>query len=208
MRLLGICNIRLGTLSGKQLSTENIIGNRYLGEDRSMILINCFFRVGGATIDLLSNKPSDSHVAKYQVIHAVRPNTAASDSSYNCVTCLEDSQGLLGITTTKDLIQEAFKTIEANLTTLGHLVLPPSEKIQFIANYIARHFHGAKVKLYVPNFMKAIDHVITHVGGKHVLDEVEKNLKLSKTDMEASRMTLYRYGNTVESYAVYLCLKS
>jgi len=164
-----------------------------------MILINCFFCVGGAAIDLLSNKPLDSHVAKYQVIHIVRPNTAASDSSYNCVTRLEDSQGLLGITTTKDLIQEAIKTIEANLTTLGHLVLPISEKIQFIANYIARHFRGAKVKLYVPNFMKATDHVITHVGGKHVLDEAEKNLKLSKTDMEASRMTLYRFGNTVES---------
>jgi 3-ketoacyl-CoA synthase len=173
MRLLGICNIGLGTQNflcsgGKQLSTENITGNCCLGEDRSMILINCFFRVGGAAI-LLSNKPSDSHVAKYQVIHAVRPNTAASDSSYNCVTRLEDSQGLLGITTTKDLIQEAIKTIEANLTTLGHSVLPISEKIQFIANYIAMHFSGAKVKPYVPNFMKAIDHVITHDGGKHVL---------------------------------------
>jgi 3-ketoacyl-CoA synthase len=56
------------------------------------------------------------------------------------------------------------------LTTLGHWsVLPISEKIQFIANYIAMHFSGAKVKPYVPNFMKAIDHVITHDGGKHVL---------------------------------------
>ncbi|KAG6783861.1 hypothetical protein POTOM_009539 [Populus tomentosa] len=112
---------------------------------RLSIYINCFFRVGGAAI-LLSNKPSDSHVAKYQVIHAVRPNTAASDSSDNYVSRLEDSQGLLGITTTEDLIQEAIKTIEANLTTLGHLVLPISEKIQFIANYIAMHFREAKVK--------------------------------------------------------------
>ncbi|KAJ6953761.1 hypothetical protein NC652_005479 [Populus alba x Populus x berolinensis] len=46
---------------------------------RFNMYINCFFRVGGAAI-LLSNKPSNSHAAKYQVIHAVRPNTAASDS--------------------------------------------------------------------------------------------------------------------------------
>ncbi|KAJ6670103.1 3-KETOACYL-COA SYNTHASE [Salix koriyanagi] len=84
-----------------------------------MVVINCYFRVGGAAI-LLSNKPSDSHVAKYQLIHSVRTNTTASDSSYKCVTRLEDSQGLLGVTTTKDLIQEAIRAIEANLTTLGH----------------------------------------------------------------------------------------
>ncbi|KAJ6708967.1 3-KETOACYL-COA SYNTHASE 2-LIKE [Salix koriyanagi] len=136
-------------------------------------------------------------------IHSVRTNTAASDSSYNCVTRLEDSQGLLGVTTTKDLIQEAIRTLEANLTTLGHLVLPISEKIRLVTNYTARRFHGAKVKPYVPNFMKSIDHVITHVGAKHVLDGVERKLKLSKTDMEASRMTLYRFGNTASSSVWY-----
>uniref|UniRef100_A0A6N2KMF9 3-ketoacyl-CoA synthase n=1 Tax=Salix viminalis TaxID=40686 RepID=A0A6N2KMF9_SALVM len=184
------------------VSTENITGNRYLGEDRSMVMINCYFRVGGAAI-LLSNKPSDRHAAKYQLIHSVRTNTAASDSSYNCVTRLEDSQGLSGVTTTKDLIQVAIRTVEANLTTLGHLVLPISEKIRLVTNYTARRFHGAKVKPYVPNFMKAIDHVITHVGAKHVLDGVERKLKLSKADMEASRMTLYRFGNTASSSVWY-----
>ncbi|KAB5557502.1 hypothetical protein DKX38_008411 [Salix brachista] len=184
------------------VSTENITGNRYQGEDRSMILINCLFRIGGAAI-LLSNRPSDRHAAKYQLIHAVHTNTAASDSSYNCISSVEDSEGLPGVSISKSLMPVAIKTIEANLTTLGHLVLPISEKILFIANYIARHFHSENIKPYVPDFMKAIDHIITHVGGQPVLDGVERNLKLSKIDMEASRMTLYRFGNTSSSSVWY-----
>lgn len=167
-----------------------------------MILINCLFRIGGAAI-LLSNRPSDRHAAKYQLIHAVHTNTAASDSSYNCISSVEDSEGLPGVSISKSLMPVAIKTIEANLTTLGHLVLPTSEKILFIANYIARHFHWENIKPYVPDFMKAIDHIITHVGGQPVLDGVERNLKLSKIDMEASRMTLYRFGNTSSSSVWY-----
>ncbi|KAI5589752.1 hypothetical protein BDE02_05G182900 [Populus trichocarpa] len=184
------------------VSTENITGNRYQGKDRSMILINCLFRVGGAAV-LLSNKPSDRHAAKYQLIHAVHTNTAASDLSYNCISSAEDAEGLVGVAITKSLMPVAIKTIEANLTTLGHLVLPISEKILFIANYIARHFNLEKIKPYVPDFMKAIDHIVTHVGGQPVLDEVERSLKLSKNDMEASRMTLYRFGNTSSSSVWY-----
>uniref|UniRef100_A0A6N2LC82 3-ketoacyl-CoA synthase n=1 Tax=Salix viminalis TaxID=40686 RepID=A0A6N2LC82_SALVM len=179
------------------VSTENITGNRYQGEDRSMILINCLFRIGGAAI-LLSNRPSDRHAAKYQLIHAVHTNTAASDSSYNCISSVEDSEGHPGVSINKSLMPVAIKTIEANLTTLGHLVLPISEKILFIANYIARHFHSENIKPYVPDFMKAIDHIITHVARV-----MERNLKLSKIDMEASRMTLYRFGNTSSSSVWY-----
>uniref|UniRef100_A0A6N2LRB6 FAE domain-containing protein n=1 Tax=Salix viminalis TaxID=40686 RepID=A0A6N2LRB6_SALVM len=92
------------------VSTENITGNRYQGEDRSMILINCLFRIGGAAI-LLSNRPSDRHAAKYQLIHAVHTNTAASDSSYNCISSVEDSEGHPGVSINSYAV--AIKTIEA-----------------------------------------------------------------------------------------------
>ncbi|GJW21959.1 3-ketoacyl-CoA synthase 11-like protein [Tanacetum coccineum] len=36
-------------------------------------------------------------------------------------------------------------------------------------------------------------------GGRPVLDELQKTLGFSDSDMEASRMTLYRYGNTSSS---------
>ncbi|GAV81036.1 FAE1_CUT1_RppA domain-containing protein/ACP_syn_III_C domain-containing protein [Cephalotus follicularis] len=178
---------------------ENITQNCYFGNDRSMLIVNCIFRVGGAAM-LLTNCPS---VAKYQLIHTVHTHTAKSDRSYNCIFRDEDPQGRGGVTITKDLLAVACKTIEANVITLGRLVLPIHEQILYVTNNIIRHFHLAKINPYVPNFKKAIDHVITHVGGKPVLDEVKRNLDLSDSDMEASRMTLYRFGNTSSSSVWY-----
>jgi predicted naringenin-chalcone synthase len=37
------------------VSTENITQNWYFGEDRSMLIPNCLFRIGGAAI-VLSNR--------------------------------------------------------------------------------------------------------------------------------------------------------
>lgn len=55
----------------------------------------------------------------------------------------------------------------------------------------------------MPNFNSTFDHFLSHPGGKPVLDEVERNLKLSKTHMEASRMALYRFGNVSSSTVWY-----
>ncbi|GAV86075.1 LOW QUALITY PROTEIN: Chal_sti_synt_C domain-containing protein/FAE1_CUT1_RppA domain-containing protein, partial [Cephalotus follicularis] len=188
----------LNTSYAPVVSTENITENCYFGNDPSKLLCNCIFRVGGAAM-LLTNLPSHHNIANYQLIHIVHNHTTTSDRSYNCIFQDEDHQGQAGVTITKDLMVVASKTIKDNMVMLGRLVLPIKEQILYVTNYIIRHFALAKVNHYVPNFRKAFDHIITHVGGKPILDEVNRNLDLTKYYMEASTMTLYRFGNTSSS---------
>ena len=105
----------------------------------------------------------------------------------------------LGISLSKDLLTVAGEALKTNITTLGPLVLPLSEQILFFVNLVGRKIFKMKIKRYVPDFKLAFEHFCIHAGGRAVLDELEKNLGLSKWHMEPSRMTLYRFGNTSSS---------
>ncbi|XP_057536222.1 3-ketoacyl-CoA synthase 11-like [Amaranthus tricolor] len=180
------------------VSTENITQNWYWGNDRSMLLSNCLFRMGGAAI-LLSNKPSDRHRSKYQLVHTVRTHKGAEDKSYTCVYQKEDANKTIGVSLSKDLMAVAGEALKANITTLGPLVLPMSEQLLFFVTLVARKIFKMKIKPYIPDFKLAFEHFCIHAGGRAVLDELEKNLELTPWHMEPSRMTLYRFGNTSSS---------
>ncbi|KAJ0704745.1 putative FAE1/Type III polyketide synthase-like protein [Helianthus annuus] len=181
------------------VSTESITENMYRGKDRSKLLVNCLFRVGGAAI-LLSNRHSDHYTSKYQLLHAVHNNSSSSDQSYNSILREEDNAGITGVNINKDLLTTAISTIKPNITTIGHLILPMKQKLLYTINYIVRKLIPAlHIQPYIPTFNMAVEHFIPHVGGKPVLDELQKSLGFSDVDMEASRMTLYRYGNTSSS---------
>ncbi|KAK9057348.1 hypothetical protein SSX86_022183 [Deinandra increscens subsp. villosa] len=185
------------------MSAESITENCYLGDDRSKFLTNCLFRVGGAAI-LLSNRRSDRRTCKYELLHTVHTNEAHSDLSYNCIIQEEDSAGRIGITVTKNLFKAASTVVTSNVTALGNLILPPSEKLTYLANSVARKLRPtANIRPYVPNYSRAVEHFLPHVGGKPVLDELQKNLGFDEVAMEASRMTLYRFGNTSSSSVWY-----
>lgn len=185
------------------VSPENTQQMIYRGNGKSKLLMNFPLRVGGAAV-LLSNRPSDQDKAKLQLLHSVHTHTASSDSSYNSIIESEDDEGFGGVTVSKELLAVAIEAVEANIRALGPLVLPLSEKIQYLTNYVMiRYLKMADVKPYTPNFKKGIEHVFPHVGTKPVLDEFEKNMGFNSADVEASRMNLYRFGNTCSASVWY-----
>lgn len=181
------------------VSTENLTLNWYFGNERSMLLSNCIFRVGGAAI-LLSSKSSDRARSKYRLAHTVRTHKGADDKNYNCVYQREDETGRVGVSLARELMAVAGDALKTNITTLGPLVLPFSEQFMFFVSLVRRKvLKGSGVKPYIPDFKMAFEHFCIHAGGRAVLDELQKNLQLSEWHMEPSRMTLHRFGNTSSS---------
>ncbi|XP_019413280.1 PREDICTED: 3-ketoacyl-CoA synthase 4-like isoform X2 [Lupinus angustifolius] len=154
------------------VSTENITQNWYFGNKKSMLIPNCLFRVGGAAI-LLSNIASDRRRSKYELFRAVRTHKGADDKAFECVYQEQDDAGKTGVSLSKDLMA--------------------------IAGLITKKLFNAYKKTYIPDFKLAFDHFCIHAGGRAVIDELEKNLELEPKHVEASRMTLHRFGNTSSS---------
>ncbi|XP_074309464.1 3-ketoacyl-CoA synthase 6-like [Silene latifolia] len=180
------------------VSTEIITPNYYQGKERAMLLPNCLFRMGGAAI-LLSNKAKYRRRAKYRLLHVVRTHKGTDDRAYKCVFEVEDNEGKVGISLSKDLMAIAGDALKANITTIGPLVLPTSEQILFLLSLIGRKLIYPKWKPYIPNFKQAFEHFCIHAGGRAVIDELQKSLQLCGGHVEASRMTLHRFGNTSSS---------
>ncbi|XP_040377890.1 3-ketoacyl-CoA synthase 6-like [Oryza brachyantha] len=180
------------------VSTEIITPNFYWGTRRDMMLPNCLFRMGAAAI-LLSNRRREARRAKYRLMHVVRTHKGADDRAYRCVYEEEDEQGHSGISLSKELMAIAGDALKSNITTIGPLVLPMSEQLLFFFRLVGRKLINKKWKPYIPDFKLAFEHFCIHAGGRAVIDELQKNLDLSAQHVEASRMTLHRFGNTSSS---------
>ncbi|KAI3448030.1 hypothetical protein Pfo_004695 [Paulownia fortunei] len=180
------------------VSTENITQNWYFRNKKSMLIPNCLFRVGGSAV-LLSNRASDKQRSKYKIIHVVRTHKGSDDTAFRCVYQEQDERGKAGVSLSKDLMAIAGDALRTNITTLGPLVLPLTEQLLFFATLIARKLINPKIKPYIPDFKQAFEHFCIHAGGRAVIDELEKSLRLEPIHVEASRMTLHRFGNTSSS---------
>ncbi|KAK3184835.1 hypothetical protein Dsin_032121 [Dipteronia sinensis] len=106
------------------------------------------------------------------------------------------------------LLHVAANALRTNISQLGPRVLPYSEQLLYGWSVICRKIWAmaGQKDVYVPNFRKDFEHFCIHAGGKAIIQAVEDNLRLQKDDGEASRMTLYRFGNTSSSSLWYeLC---
>uniref|UniRef100_A0ACD5WD08 Uncharacterized protein n=1 Tax=Avena sativa TaxID=4498 RepID=A0ACD5WD08_AVESA len=186
------------------VSTEILSSQYYVGTERAMLLPNCLFRMGAAAM-ILSNSPDSG--ARFRLGRVVRTVTAARDADYRCVFQEEDDKGNTGIRLSKDLATTAGYALKNNIAAFGPLVLPAWEQLLVAASMLRRKLllmsgHG-KARLYRPDFRTAFEHICIHAGGRGVIDEVQQGLGLSDDDVEASRMTLHRFGNTSSSSVLY-----
>ncbi|CAH9063746.1 unnamed protein product [Cuscuta epithymum] len=179
------------------VSTEMVGFNWYPGKDRSMLLPNCFFRMGCSAL-LLSNRRRDFARAKYTLEHIVRTHKGADDRAFRCVYQDEDEERHKGLKISKEVVEIGGDALKTNITTLGPLVLPFSEQLIFFANLIASKTKSPK-KPYIPDYKLAFDHFCVHAASKTILDELQRNLGLTDANMEASRASLHRFGNNSSS---------
>ncbi|KAJ8754934.1 hypothetical protein K2173_015446 [Erythroxylum novogranatense] len=192
------------------LSMEAVTPSGYTGQSKSMLVANTIFRMGGVAV-LLSNKRKDKRIARYKLHHLVRTHTGYNDQSYNCVFQQTDEDGISGVHLSRSVLHVASNSLKINISKLGPLVLPYSEQLRYCWCLIRHRIWGrsstrANDTLYVPNFKKVFNHFCIHAGGRAIIDGVEKKLNLQREDGEASRMTLYRFGNTSSSSVWYeLC---
>jgi 3-ketoacyl-CoA synthase len=175
------------------VSTETITPNYYMGNECAMLLPNCLFRMGGAAVLLSTNGVN----ARFRLSRVVRTLTGGGkDGAYRCVYQEEDDRGNVGINLSKDLMGVAGDALKANITALGPLVLPASEQLLFALSFIARRVVSGRIRPYIPDFRTVFEHLCIHAGGRAVIDELQRSLTLSDEQVEASRMTLHRFGNT------------
>ncbi|KAK9131489.1 hypothetical protein Sjap_011976 [Stephania japonica] len=182
------------------VSTEMVAFNWYPGRNRSMLIPNCFFRMGCSAV-LLSNRRRDFRRAKYRLEHIVRTHKGADDRAFRCVYQEEDEQRFKGLAVNKDLLEVGGDALKTNITTLSPLVLPFSEQLFFFSTLVRKQIFGGPEasKPYIPDYKLAFEHFCIHAASKTVLDELGRNLELTEKNLEASRMTLHRFGNTSSS---------
>lgn len=196
---IGLAKRLLGSLNrggyALVVSTENITQNWYQGNERSMLIPNTIFRMGGAAM-LLTNKSAEMRRSLYELEHVVRVHLGAQDDAFRCVYQHEDSDQKIGVELNKDLVKVAARALEVNLTKMGPLVLPWGEKLAFVANWIARKLFLTKIQPYIPRFNKAFNHFCLHAGGRAVVTGLSRQLGLSEEKMAPSANSLHWYGNT------------
>ena len=195
------------------VSSESIAPNWYSGTDRSMMLANCLFRSGGAAV-LLSNDPAHRGRAKMELSCLVRAHIGANDDAHACALQREDAEGRVGISLSKALPKAAVRAFAVNLRRLAPRVLPVAELARFAARLLSRqllaHLRSSGKKQAgggdAPriDFKTGVDHFCLHPGGTAVIEAVKQSLGLDEGDVEPSRMTLHRWGNTSASSLWYV----
>ncbi|XP_037437550.1 3-ketoacyl-CoA synthase 6-like [Triticum dicoccoides] len=187
------------------IATEILSSMMYHGTKREMLVPNVLFRMGAAAM-IMTNSPER---ARFRLGPIVRTLTAARDSDYRCAFQEEDDKGITGINLSKELPVVAANALKSHIVTFCPRALPASELLRVAFSLVKQYVfplpgaRGRAEKGARPAFNKVFQHFCIHPGGRRVLQEVQHGLGLSDRDMEASHMTLHRFGNMASSSLLY-----
>ena len=185
------------------VTTENTSLNLYFGDERSMIVTNCIFRVGSSAI-LISSDKKKLGDSKMELLKSLRTHHGNDDAAYGAALQQEDQEGMVGVALTKDLVRVAGAALRNHIATLAPRVLPVSELLRYgLAMAKSLLLEGKIAKDKVPDFLKAFEHICLHPGGKAVVNAVGRLMKLPESAVEPARMTLHKFGNTSSSSVFY-----
>ncbi|MQM15392.1 hypothetical protein Taro_048335 [Colocasia esculenta] len=200
------------------VTMESTSVNWYYGDDRSMLVTNCIFRVGTAAM-LLTSDPARRAGSKLELVRSLRTHHGADDASHGAAVQREDEAGAVGVALSKDLVRVAGAGLREHIRALAPSVLPLSELLRYAgavaASAVAQRIPGggaakgdgghaaAAAGGNVPDFTKAFEHMCFHPGGKAVINALGRLLRLPEWVVEPARMTLHRFGNTSSSSVVY-----
>ncbi|PIN16744.1 Very-long-chain 3-oxoacyl-CoA synthase [Handroanthus impetiginosus] len=146
---------------------------------------------------LLTNKRAFKNRAKLRLKCLVLTHLGASDEAHTCCMEKEDSEGRHGVYIGRNLPKMATLAFTRNIAGIAKKALPLKELILYIMLKYTR-------KLATLNLKTGLDHFCLHAGGVILIEGVKTSLGLSKHDVEPSRMTLHRFGNTSSSSIWYV----
>ncbi|KAG1672776.1 hypothetical protein FOA52_002764 [Chlamydomonas sp. UWO 241] len=183
--------------------TSNVF---YPGQDRARQVTNLLFRMGAAAV-LFSNNASWGSRIKYRLRHSERVHIGASDAAYSAIHYSPDEEGINGVYLGKDVVTEASRALGRVIRNIGPKVLSKVELLRYAHNaatrWVGRKLGSVKIPEYVPTFSGSLDHFLIHAGGAKVLDGLGDALRLTVSDLEASRAVLFDYGNVSSSSTWY-----
>ncbi|KAJ9525632.1 FAE1/Type III polyketide synthase-like protein-domain-containing protein [Haematococcus lacustris] len=167
----------------------------YPGKEKSRMVANVIFRMGGAAI-ALTNKPSLRSRAKYELVAASRVHTGADDDAYGCMSWGPDKAGINGVYLGFNVVDAAGKAIKAVMTDIAPRIMTWGQYGAAASNIIQRNVLGKEVAPYAPDWTKSVDHFALHAGGYAVLKGLQAGLSLPSAAMLPSFAGLREYGNT------------
>jgi 3-ketoacyl-CoA synthase len=177
------------------LSSEIVTHAFYPGLNRHALVANALFRMGGACA-LMTSDPASRRTAKYQLLHAVRVHTGASDRAFECMHWGPDDKGINGMHLTKDLPSEAARALEKAVRAITPKIMTWGQYGEAAANLVQKHLLGKDVPDYVPDYTRCADKFLLHAGGYAILRGIQSGLRLPANAMMPSFASLSEFGNT------------